>query len=67
MPVQWIGHPMDLRECKNTQYELLELGLIHDRDNLNDIFQTNVTSVHMVTQAFLPLLRKGNKKSIVNM
>jgi NAD(P)-dependent dehydrogenase (short-subunit alcohol dehydrogenase family) len=37
------------------------------RDNLNDIFHTNVTSVHNVTQAFLPLLRKGEKKVVINM
>lgn len=37
------------------------------RDNLNDIFHTNVTSVHNVTQAFLPLLRKGEKRVVVNM
>ncbi|KAJ5433609.1 uncharacterized protein N7458_012765 [Penicillium daleae] len=35
-------------------------------DNLNDIFHTNVTSVHNVTQAFLPLLRKGEKKVVAN-
>ncbi|KAJ5885977.1 uncharacterized protein N7473_008651 [Penicillium subrubescens] len=35
-------------------------------DNLNDIFHTNVTSVHNVTQAFLPLLRKGEKKVVIN-
>lgn len=32
---------------------------------LNEVLHTNVTSVHMVSSAFLPLLRKGNKK-IVN-
>lgn len=37
------------------------------RDNLNDIFHTNVTAVHNVTQAFLPLLRKGEKKVVINM
>ncbi|KAJ5152581.1 uncharacterized protein N7482_009059 [Penicillium canariense] len=35
-------------------------------DNLDDIFHTNVTSVHNVTQAFLPLLRKGKKKIVIN-
>ena len=38
-----------------------------NRDNLNEIFNTNVTSSHMVTQAFLPLLRNGEKKVVVNM
>ncbi|OOQ84724.1 short chain oxidoreductase [Penicillium brasilianum] len=35
-------------------------------DNLNDIFHTNVTSVHNVTQGFLPLLRKGEKRVVIN-
>ncbi|KAJ5798600.1 uncharacterized protein N7503_007896 [Penicillium pulvis] len=39
---------------------------VEGMDNLNEIFHTNVTSVHTVTQAFLPLLRQGGKKTIVN-
>lgn len=30
------------------------------------VLSTNVTGVHLVTQAFLPLLEKGNLKKIVN-
>ncbi|KAJ5301269.1 hypothetical protein PENANT_c023G02251 [Penicillium antarcticum] len=35
-------------------------------DNLNDMFNINVTAAHLVSRAFLPLLRKGNKKTVVN-
>ncbi|KAJ5110536.1 hypothetical protein N7532_001071 [Penicillium argentinense] len=35
-------------------------------DNLNQIFNLNVTGVHEVTRAFLPLLRRGQKKTVVN-
>ncbi|KAJ4260536.1 hypothetical protein NW762_007277 [Fusarium torreyae] len=39
---------------------------IENMDNLTSIFETNVTGVHNVTSALLPLLRKGNQKKIVN-
>ncbi|KAJ5931139.1 hypothetical protein N7466_006632 [Penicillium verhagenii] len=39
---------------------------VEGMENLNEIFHMNVTSVHTVTQAFLPLLRKGDKKTVVN-
>ncbi|KAF4943666.1 hypothetical protein FSARC_14860 [Fusarium sarcochroum] len=35
-------------------------------DNFTSIFETNVTGVHNVTRALLPLLRKGNQKKIIN-
>ncbi|KAJ6023742.1 hypothetical protein N7540_004539 [Penicillium herquei] len=35
-------------------------------NKLDELFHTNVTSTHMVTQALLPLLRKGSKKTVVN-
>lgn len=38
-----------------------------NRDKLNETFNMNVTSVHNVTRAFLPLLRKSQKKTVVNM
>ncbi|KAK1149656.1 hypothetical protein N8T08_005208 [Aspergillus melleus] len=41
-------------------------GGIWNMDNLNETFNTNVTSAHMVTSAFLPLLRKDEKKIIAN-
>ncbi|PYH30041.1 SDR family oxidoreductase [Aspergillus neoniger CBS 115656] len=37
-----------------------------NRDNLDSVFHTNVTSAHLVTSAFLPLLKKGNLKKVVN-
>ncbi|KAF3402003.1 hypothetical protein F1880_009925 [Penicillium rolfsii] len=39
---------------------------VEGMDKLNEILHTNVTSVHNVTRAFLPLLRKGEKKVVVN-
>lgn len=33
---------------------------------MNKVLSTNVTAVHLITQAFLPLLEKGNLKKIVN-
>ncbi|KUJ08171.1 short chain oxidoreductase [Mollisia scopiformis] len=35
-------------------------------DDMTNIFSTNVIAVHLITQAFLPLLEKGNLKKIVN-
>ncbi|TVY37964.1 C-factor [Lachnellula subtilissima] len=35
-------------------------------DNLEDTFITNVLGVHWVTQAFFPLLQKGNLKKVAN-
>ncbi|KAJ5715536.1 uncharacterized protein N7483_012717 [Penicillium malachiteum] len=35
-------------------------------NNIDEVFHTNVTSTHMVTQALLPLLRKGTKKTVAN-
>ncbi|KAI1120259.1 short chain dehydrogenase reductase [Nemania abortiva] len=36
-------------------------------DNLQDSFTINVMGVHWTTQAFLPLLQKGNLKKVANM
>ena len=36
-------------------------------DDLNETFNANVTSVQMVTSAFLPLLSKGTQKKVINM
>lgn len=30
-------------------------------------FKTNVLSSHLVTRAFIPLLKKGNQKKVINM
>ncbi|CZR59360.1 related to short chain oxidoreductase (CsgA) [Phialocephala subalpina] len=35
-------------------------------DNLTESFTTNVLGVHWVTRAFIPLLRKGSLKKVVN-
>ena len=40
---------------------------IENMDNLDDTFKINVTGVHYVTAAFLPLLKKGSLKKVVNM
>lgn len=37
------------------------------RSDLNDTFNVNVAGPHTMIQAFLPLLRKGAMKKIVNM
>ncbi|KAE8337109.1 hypothetical protein BDV24DRAFT_154670 [Aspergillus arachidicola] len=35
-------------------------------DDLNYVFNTNVTGVHLLTQSFLPLLKKGTLKKVIN-
>ncbi|EIC09472.1 hypothetical protein OR221_0452, partial [Microbacterium laevaniformans OR221] len=35
-------------------------------DNLRKTFEVNVEAVHNVTAAFLPLLREGSQKKVVN-
>ncbi|PLB54178.1 NAD(P)-binding protein, partial [Aspergillus steynii IBT 23096] len=39
---------------------------IQDMDDLESTFTTNVTSTHLVTSAFLPLLQKGTLKKVLN-
>ncbi|KAL5365267.1 hypothetical protein BJX96DRAFT_158857 [Aspergillus floccosus] len=41
-------------------------GGVEKMEDLDDVFHTNVMSTHMVTQAFLPLLRKGERKLVTN-
>ncbi|KAJ5034745.1 hypothetical protein NUH16_006189 [Penicillium rubens] len=36
-------------------------------DNLNETFNVNVTAPHLVSRAFLPLLHKGERKTVINM
>ena len=43
------------------------MWLSFSRENLEETFQLNVLAVHNVTKAFLPLLRAGKEKRIVNM
>ncbi|KAF4186521.1 hypothetical protein CNMCM7927_005344 [Aspergillus lentulus] len=47
---------------------LKELSQQSDRikDDLTETFHTNVTGTHNATRAFLPLLREGRKKLVVN-
>ncbi|RAK98105.1 SDR family oxidoreductase [Aspergillus ibericus CBS 121593] len=39
---------------------------IETMDDLDSVFHTNVTSAHIVTSAFLPLLKKGTQKKVIN-
>ncbi|KAL4974615.1 hypothetical protein BDW66DRAFT_167601 [Aspergillus desertorum] len=41
-------------------------GKIEMADDLTEVFHTNVTLTHLVTRAFLPLLRRGDRKVITN-
>lgn len=45
---------------------LIEPLLLNRRDDLTETFHTNVTGTHNVTRAFLPLLREGRRKLVVN-
>ncbi|KAL8645078.1 MAG: hypothetical protein Q9226_007464 [Calogaya cf. arnoldii] len=40
---------------------------VQSMDNLAESFTINVLGVHWTTQAFLPLLKKGTQKKVVNM
>ncbi|KAJ8064647.1 hypothetical protein OCU04_006970 [Sclerotinia nivalis] len=40
---------------------------IHTMDDLDSTFNSNVTSAHIVTSTFLPLLKKGTEKKVINM
>ncbi|PYI08315.1 short-chain dehydrogenase-like protein [Aspergillus sclerotiicarbonarius CBS 121057] len=39
---------------------------IETMNDLDSVFHTNVTSAHIVTSAFLPLLKKGTQKKVIN-
>ncbi|KAL4912431.1 hypothetical protein BDW62DRAFT_216311 [Aspergillus aurantiobrunneus] len=41
-------------------------GKIEKMENLTDILHINVTQTHLVTSAFMPLLRQGHRKAIAN-
>ncbi|GKZ66375.1 hypothetical protein AnigIFM50267_011541 [Aspergillus niger] len=41
-------------------------GTVEKMDDLEDTLRVNVGGVHLVTREFLPLLRNGNKKRIIN-
>jgi NAD(P)-dependent dehydrogenase (short-subunit alcohol dehydrogenase family) len=36
-------------------------------DNLREMFEVNVEAVHNLTKAFVPLLREGRRKTVLNM
>ncbi|EPE34734.1 NAD(P)-binding Rossmann-fold containing protein [Glarea lozoyensis ATCC 20868] len=40
---------------------------IHAMDDLESAFSTNVNGAHLVTKTFLPLLKKGGQKKVINM
>jgi len=40
---------------------------VHAMTNLDEVLHTNVTGAHMVTSAFLPLLKDGKEKKVANM
>ncbi|KAF2803101.1 short chain oxidoreductase [Mytilinidion resinicola] len=42
------------------------MGGVATMDNLSSTFSTNVLSVHLVTSAFIPLLKKGTEKKVFN-
>ena len=46
---------------------LLSMSDPHNRDNLAESLDVNVFSVHRVTKKFLPLLKMGQEKKVVNM
>ncbi|EAW09068.1 SDR family oxidoreductase [Aspergillus clavatus NRRL 1] len=41
-------------------------GGVGNMEELTETFHTNVTGAHLVTSAFLPLLREGRRKVVVN-
>jgi NAD(P)-dependent dehydrogenase (short-subunit alcohol dehydrogenase family) len=41
--------------------------LIRCREEIDDQLSNNVLSVHQVTRKFLPLLKKGEQKKVINM
>jgi NAD(P)-dependent dehydrogenase (short-subunit alcohol dehydrogenase family) len=45
----------------------LSPGGLETMDNLRETLEVNVEAVHHVTLAFLPLLREGNRKTVLNM
>jgi NAD(P)-dependent dehydrogenase (short-subunit alcohol dehydrogenase family) len=42
-------------------------GDVQAMTDLDEVMRTNVTSVQMVTSAFLPLVSKGREKKVFNM
>jgi NAD(P)-dependent dehydrogenase (short-subunit alcohol dehydrogenase family) len=59
--------PTDLRRCMILATFRVELtDYCRSGDEMNKVLNTNVTGVHLVTQAFLPLLEKSSLKKIVN-
>ncbi|KAF5879528.1 putative aflatoxin biosynthesis ketoreductase nor-1 protein [Botrytis fragariae] len=40
---------------------------IHALDDLDSVLNSNVTSAHIVTGTFLPLLKRGAQKKVINM
>jgi len=51
----------------NTAIMETSLDGVASMDNLRNSFQVNVEAVHDVTAAFLPLLREGSQKKVLNL
>ncbi|KAE8337105.1 hypothetical protein BDV24DRAFT_154666 [Aspergillus arachidicola] len=45
---------------------IISYGRIQDMDDLEETFRTNVSGVHSMIRALLPLMRKGEQKKILN-
>ncbi|KAL4765276.1 SDR family oxidoreductase [Aspergillus foveolatus] len=50
----------------NSGVQPITPGKIEMADDLTEVLHTNVTLTHLVTRAFLPLLRQGSRKVITN-
>ncbi|KAF9890479.1 hypothetical protein FE257_005884 [Aspergillus nanangensis] len=59
------GNPLGVL-VNNVGVQRSTKGGVEKMEDLNETFHANVTSTHMVTQAFLPLLRKGDRKLVTN-
>lgn len=71
--VSWTLFPMASSTCElrascygGVSHSCVNVMTQH-RNELSSTLTTNVTSVHLVTAALLPLLRRGSLKKIINM
>lgn len=60
------GRSLDIL-INNAAVNELSPGGLETRDNLRRTLEVNVEAVHNVILAFLPLLREGNLKTVLNM
>lgn len=52
----YVGSVLDSKHCSSAH-----------RNNLNETFDINVSGAHRATRAFLPLVRRGQRKTVANM